>query len=267
VGPNPPEAVEALDHYRLVHHSNTSALQGTYARGFQREAASLSGGVNEFRNSTRSELRGIQGILLGRGNPTPPWTKVFERVPGATIEGTGPANRTVIASVPMRLNTTNTTFRYTQRVQTGPDGEFNMTVPYSTTGYENWGTQEGYTDVGIKSTGPYRISTSVFRDLSGGESYLYNTTAQVSEGKVIGEDDSPVQVELSRTNLTQPQPDGNESSTNETSSDGSTGDGTSSDGSTGDGTGSDGSNNTSTDGSESQPLIADPAGGAGIVAP
>ncbi len=268
VGPNPPEAVEALAHYRLVHQSNTSALQrrSSYARGFQREVSSLAGGAGQFQNTSRRELRGIQNILLGQGNPAPPWTKVFERVPGATIEGTGPANRTVIASVQMQPSTTNATFRYTQRTQTGPDGEFNMTVPYSTTGYENWGTEAGYTDVGIESTGPYRISTSVFRTLGSGESYLYNTTAQVSEGKVVGEDDSPVQVELSRTNLTQPQPDGNESSTNATSSESAT-DGTSSDGSTSDGTSASGSNDSSADGAESQPVLADPAGGAGIVTP
>ncbi|WP_299263725.1 oligosaccharyl transferase, archaeosortase A system-associated [Halorientalis sp.] len=262
VGPNPPEAVDALEHYRLVHRSDTSAIQrgSPYARGFQREVSSLAGGVGQVRNSSRNQLRGIQNILLGRGNPAPPWTKVFERVPGATIEGTGPANRTVIASVQMQPSTTNATFRYTQRAQTGPDGEFNMTVPYSTTGYENWGTEAGYTDVAVKANGPYRISTPVFRSLGSGGSYLYNTTAQVSEGRVIGEDDSPVQVELSRTNLSQPQIDDSEPSTNETSGDGVTNE-------TSDGASETNSTNTSADGSESQPLIAEPAGGANIVAP
>jgi oligosaccharyl transferase (archaeosortase A-associated) len=266
VGPNPPEAVEALSHYRLVYNSNTSAFQAgsPYTRGFQRAAASLAGGVGEFRNSSRAELQGIQSILLGQGS-IPPWTKVFERVPGATIEGTGPANRTVIAAVPMRMNSGNSTFRYIQRAQTGPDGEFSMTVPYSTTGYDDWGPEQGYTDVAVEAAGPYSIRTNVFRTLGSGSSYMYNATAEVSEAKVIGEDGSPVQVDLERTNLSQPQPDGNESS-NETSGDGTT-DGTSDDGTTGDTAGSDGSTNTSTNGSESQSLIAEPAGGAGIVAP
>ncbi|RXK49104.1 oligosaccharyl transferase, archaeosortase A system-associated [Halorientalis pallida] len=259
VGPNPPEAVDALDHYRLVYNSNTSAFQprSPYARGFQREATSLAGGIQNFRNSSRTELQGIQSILLGPQSPSPPWTKVFERVPGATIEGTGPANRTVVASVPIELNSGNSTFRYVQRVQTGPDGEFSMTVPYSTTGYDNWGPEQGYTDVAVEAAGPYTIRTGVTQNLSSGSSYVYNATADVSEAKVIGEDDSPVQVTLERTDLTQPQPDENESSANQTSGDGTTGDDSTSDGST----------NTSTDGSESPSLIAEPAGGAGVVAP
>ncbi|SEO60075.1 dolichyl-diphosphooligosaccharide--protein glycosyltransferase [Halorientalis persicus] len=268
VGPNPPEAVEALDHYRLVYNSNTSAFQpgSPYQRGFRREVTSLSGGVNEFRNSTRTELRGIQSILLGPQSPSPPWTKVFERVPGATIEGTGPENRTVIASVPMELNSANATFRYTQRVETGPDGEFEMTVPYSTTGYENWGTEQGYTDVAVEAAGPYTIRTNVYQNLSSGSSYMYNATTHVSEGKVIGEDDSPVQVDLERTEFGQSQPDGNESTTDETSGDSGTNE-TSGDDTTGDDTASDGSTDTSTNDSESQTMIAEPAGGAGIVTP
>ncbi|MFB6083659.1 MAG: oligosaccharyl transferase, archaeosortase A system-associated [Halorientalis sp.] len=264
VGPNPPEPVEALEHYRLVHYSNTSALQGTYARGFRRVATSLAGGRAAFRSASRGQLREIQNILLGRGNPSPPWTKVFERVPGATITGTGPANRTVIASVRMRLNAVNTTFRYTQRVQTGPDGNFSMTVPYSTTGYENWGTEAGYTDVAVKAAGPYRISTPLYRNLSSGETYLYNTTTHVSEAKVIGEDDSPVRVTLTRTTLGGGQPpESDTASGNETSSDSTTG--TSGDGTTGNGT--DGTNDTSTGGSASLPLLAEPAGGAGVGTP
>ncbi|AQL41267.1 hypothetical protein BV210_00425 [Halorientalis sp. IM1011] len=258
VGPNPPEAVEALSHYRLVHSSNTSALQrgSPYVRGFQRQSQVLRGG----QNSTAS-LGQLQRVLFGSSPSIPPWTKVFERVEGATIEGTGPENRTVMASVPMRQEATNTTFRYTQRVETGPDGEFEMTVPYSTTGYDNWGTEEGYTDVAVEAAGPYEISTNIYQNLSSGEGYLYNTTAHVSEGKVIGEDDSPVQVELTRTEIAPPQqPEGNESTGNETTDDGS------SDGSTDDSTNSTDSN-TSADGTSDQPFLAEPAGGAGVVAP
>jgi dolichyl-diphosphooligosaccharide--protein glycosyltransferase len=161
----------------------------------------------------------------------------------------------------MELNAANTTFRYTQRVETGPDGEFTMTVPYSTTGYDEWGTENGYTDVAVEAAGPYQITTNRFISQDG--SCMYNTTAEVSEGKVIGEDETPVEVDLTRTNLSSSSPfesqPSDETSGNETSSEGTTGE-------TSD-TGSDGATNTSTDGADGEPSLAEPAGDAGIVAP
>jgi len=47
--------------------------------------------------------------------PTEPrWTKVFERVPGATIEGSGPADTTVRAQVEMQMPGSDETFTYHQ---------------------------------------------------------------------------------------------------------------------------------------------------------
>jgi hypothetical protein len=128
--------------------------------------------------------------------------KVFERVPGANVTGTGPSNATVLASVEVAYGTRNKTFTYTQQAKTGPDGEFEMTLPYSTTGYENFGPENGYTNVSVRATGPYRISTSsiVFENET---PYIYATQLNVSEASVIGEDDSTYEVTLERSSLAQ----------------------------------------------------------------
>lgn len=157
----PTERIEALDHYRLVH-------------------------VSEQSRRTRT------GSLQ--------WVKTFERVPGATVQGEGPANTTVVARVRMRMTNVNKTFTYTQRVNTGPDGEFTMTLPYSTTGYENWGPAKGYTNVSVRATGPYRFSAPSTTNINttSGEITSYRATANVSEAKVIGESEAPVTVTLEK---------------------------------------------------------------------
>ena len=175
----PSEYVPALEHYRLVHASADTARTGT------------------------------------------PWVKTFERVPGATVEGTGPPNETVTASVELRMPNANETFTYTQRARTDSDGEFEMTVPYSTTNYEEWGTEEGYTNVNVRATGPYTF-TAGGRNASGGSNVIsvgatetnasnasanattaadgpvWNATASVPEGAVVGERNATIDVALER---------------------------------------------------------------------
>lgn len=117
------------------------------------------------------------------------YVKTFERVDGATIEGTGPANATVKATVELRIPTSNKTFNYTQYAQTDENGTFTMTLPYSTTGYDNWGPEEGHTNVSVRATGQYTFTAT-----KGGNSW--NASTDVSEGKVNGADDGNVTVEL-----------------------------------------------------------------------
>jgi len=124
------------------------------------------------------------------------WVKTFERVPGATVEGTGPANATVTARVRMEMPNANQTFTYVQRAETDADGRFTMTLPYSTTGYEEWGTDEGYTDVNVRAAGPYEFRAT---QTDGDAVTVYNASTDVSEGTVIGEDDGAVTVELEQS--------------------------------------------------------------------
>jgi dolichyl-diphosphooligosaccharide--protein glycosyltransferase len=179
-GSYPNEYVPALEHYRLVQ---------------------------------TSESRAPRGVRLGS---TPAYVKTFERVPGATVEGEGPANTTVTASVQMRIPNQGTTFRYTQRAETGPDGEFEMTLPYSSTGYENWGPEQGYTNVSVRAVGPYVFSTPV--EATGPENLTYVRhvgTANVTETQVIGEDESATAVTLEEQIIDQPDGAENNSTGNE----------------------------------------------------
>jgi dolichyl-diphosphooligosaccharide--protein glycosyltransferase len=155
----PTEPVPALEHYRLVHASEETNRQ------------------------------------VG------PWVKTFERVNGATVEGTGPANATVTASVEMRIPTQNgtryETFTYSQRAETDDQGQFTMTLPYSSTGYDEFGPDNGHTNVSVRATGPYEFRN--VQSAGNGTQVVTNTTADVTEAQVLGEDDSVVEVSLDET--------------------------------------------------------------------
>jgi dolichyl-diphosphooligosaccharide--protein glycosyltransferase len=153
-----------------------------------------------------------------------PWVKTFERVDGATVEGTGPANTTVTASVEMRIPTQNTTFTYYQQVQTGEDGSFTMTVPYSTTGYDEFGPESGHTDVSVRATGPYQFSA--IEQGEGLSQTVYNGTATVTEGQVLGEDDSTVTVDLGEGTTIEPQGNQTGDASNTTAGNGTASNGT-----------------------------------------
>ncbi|MEF8772567.1 MAG: oligosaccharyl transferase, archaeosortase A system-associated, partial [Halodesulfurarchaeum sp.] len=165
----PRQDVEALEHYRLV---------------------KLSGESNAPRR-TLANLEFREGEL-------PTHVKLFERVPGATIEGEGPANTTVTATV--ELNTTATigdgSFTYTQHAETGEDGSFEMTLPYASSNYDEWGPAEGYTNVSVQATGPYEFSTPTNFNQTTMNITQHNASAHVPEGAVIGEDKGAIAVTL-----------------------------------------------------------------------
>jgi dolichyl-diphosphooligosaccharide--protein glycosyltransferase len=175
VGNFPSEYVPALEHYRLVKTSSaTMPTRRAYSEGLLRSS--------------------------------PAYVKVFERVPGATVQGEAPANTTVTASVRMDIPSLGTTFTYVQREEVGPDGTFNMTLPYSTTGYEEWGPEEGYTNVSVRAnatTSGYRFTTGPQLTQVDGNATLvrYAASTEVPEAKVVGEDDSPIEVTLERQQL------------------------------------------------------------------
>jgi dolichyl-diphosphooligosaccharide--protein glycosyltransferase len=231
-GAQPGERVPALEHYRYVGSSETSAYSSgahnqfqLFESAFGRLPSERATGGTCSANQTSMPIGNrtycmsdAAARVLDHTNPA--WTKIFERVPGATIEGTAPANSTIEASVPMRNNVTGETFTYTQRVDVGADGRFEMTVPYSTTGYDAWGTEEGYTNVSVRAQGPYEFSVPV----SPRASIPLNGTADVTEGQVIGENDSATTVNLTVPEDNQTQT--NDTGTNETT-DGSSGEETS----------------------------------------
>ncbi len=184
VGSYPTERVPALEHYRLVRGSQENGLSGS--RSFAQSALQ------------RLQTTGLNATELF-ATPTN-WVKTFERVPGATVEGQGPPNTTVEATVEMRMPTTNdTTFNYTQQATTNAQGQFTMTLPYSTTGYDNWGTERGATNVSVQATGPYTLRTPVTG--AGENASRWTATAEVSEGAVIGRTSETVLVDLTETSV------------------------------------------------------------------
>ncbi|WP_132058341.1 oligosaccharyl transferase, archaeosortase A system-associated [Halorussus amylolyticus] len=185
IGPFPSERVPALEHYRLVKQSEASGTNSQdYVQTLQTEMQLL-------------QQAGINPNALFRTSPS--WVKTFERVPGATVEGTGPANTTVTATVEMAPAGANSTFPYTQQAETDENGEFTMTLPYSSTGYDEWGTDEGYTNTSVRATGPYQFNTP--QSFEDGNVTFSNATAHVSEGQVVGENESATQVELTEQSV------------------------------------------------------------------
>ncbi|UWG48137.1 Dolichol phosphate-mannose mannosyltransferase [Halanaeroarchaeum sp. HSR-CO] len=189
-------------------------------------------GIPEERVTALEHYRLVK-VNDGPENANQRAVKLFEKVPGATVEGQGPADSEVTAQVEMEIPSRNTTFTYTQHAQTDSNGDFAMTLPYSSTGYDEWGTDEGYTNVSVRATGDYQFSTPPTADENLTVS-SYTATADVTEGQVIGEDDSTITVDLEEEVLQEPEganQTGNETTTtdgNETITDGneSTGDDT-----------------------------------------
>ncbi|MFB6253429.1 MAG: hypothetical protein ABEI06_02345, partial [Halobacteriaceae archaeon] len=168
----PSEFIPALEHYRMVHAS-------------------------------RASMPGIMMLRRGLFRSVPAYVKIFERVPGATVHGYGPPNTTVWAKVTMKSLTRNSTFVYKQRAKTGPDGEFTMTLPYSTTGYDRWGTKAGYTNVSVRAVGPYTFTTgNITKNLT---TIKWIANKSISEAHVIGENTSTITVRLEKQIVDKPE--------------------------------------------------------------
>jgi len=182
VGHYPSERVPALEHYRLVKVSESSANQ---SRSYQ-AAARRTFAVTGVPPSSQTVNQ-------------PAFVKTFEKVPGATVTSTGlPPNTSVRATVPMRVSTSGETFTYTQRARTTEDGELTMTLPYATTGYDEYGPSNGYTNVSVRATGPYVIESALA--VQNGSIIQYRSEVQIREGRVNGDVTGERQVTLNRTN-------------------------------------------------------------------
>lgn len=170
------------------------------------------GGVNgipEERIDALETYRLVHTSMMpANANPQlgEPHVKTFERVEGATIEGSGaPANTELEARVELINPITQRSFEYVQFVETDSDGTFELTVPYSTTGYDEYGTEAGYTDVAIQAAGPYTIMSNPEIDDETLETTAWIDQVNVTEGQVLGEDDTPVVAELHEEVLDAPE--------------------------------------------------------------
>jgi len=169
-GAIPTERVDALQHYRLVKASDSNAIN---QRAYQQ---------NLFATTEGTGI-GIDQLL----DTNPQWVKTFERVPGATVEGSGAnAGEEVSATVEVEVPATGELFDYTQYATADDNGEFEMVLPYSTTGYDEFGPENGYTNTSVRATGQYTFSTG-----------SATVQADVDEAQVVGADESSVSVSLS----------------------------------------------------------------------
>ncbi|AOW80031.1 oligosaccharyltransferase AglB [Halodesulfurarchaeum formicicum] len=185
----PREDLEALEHYRLVRVSEDSTVR-------QQKLANL-----EFREGEQ-----------------PTWVKLFERVPGATIEGEGPADSTVTATVELESNApyNDSTFTYTQHAETDANGDFEMTLPYASTDYDAWGPEDGYTNTSVRATGPYEFSTPTSVDRANETMTTHSGTVDVPEGVVIGASEEPITVTLDEQVIDTSTQEANQTDTNTT---------------------------------------------------
>jgi dolichyl-diphosphooligosaccharide--protein glycosyltransferase len=184
VGDLPSERVTALEHHRLVHASQAkgqspSALQVRVLQQLVPEGTSVEDILGE------SFLAAFQDDYV----------KTFERVPGATIEGSGAEPGQEVAATVEMQKASGQTFEYTQYAEADSNGDFELTVPYSTTGYDEFGPENGYTNTSVRATGPYTVSTE---QVTGDDLYTTQRVGQVevTEGQVVGADDAAATVEL-----------------------------------------------------------------------
>jgi dolichyl-diphosphooligosaccharide--protein glycosyltransferase len=198
VGPFPSEDVPALEHYRLVRASEIQSRQ-------------------VFANEQRqAQLAGNPLYQLMFSRTTPSWVKTFEKVPGGTIEGSNaPPNTRVTATVEMKMPGPNSTFTYRQHAMSDEDGEFTMVLPYSTTGYDSFGPENGYTNVSVRANSSYVITTPPTTNESG-YATNYGQQFDVSEAKVLGVNESARQVTLEKRTVP-PEGATNDSTNNTTS--------------------------------------------------
>ncbi|PSP72837.1 oligosaccharyl transferase, archaeosortase A system-associated [Halobacteriales archaeon QS_3_64_16] len=185
------------------------------ARAFvERERSAQIGGVQGIPSEYVSALEHYRLVHASEDTASQtgtPWVKTFERVPGAQVEGSGPPNSRVTASVELRMPNADETFTYTQRARTDSQGQFTMTVPYSTTNYARWGTEEGYTNVSVQATGPYTFTAggpnatvgpsagganATGANATAADGTIQRATAPIPEGAVIGERNASIQVTL-----------------------------------------------------------------------
>jgi len=184
VGDLPSERVTALEHHRLVHASQAQG-QSPSARQIQVLQQLVPEGTSVEDILGESFLAAFQDDFV----------KTFERVPGATIEGSGAepgeeVNATVVMEKP-----NGQTFEYTQYAEADENGNFEFTVPYSTTGYDEFGPENGYTNTSVRATGAYTITTP---ETTGDDLFTTQRVGEVdvTEAQVVGEDDAAATVEL-----------------------------------------------------------------------
>ncbi len=165
-GNNPEETVEALENYRLVKSSSYLSVENLVP-GLE---------MTTLMDSTSDELE------FDVFDENPSSVKLFEHVDGANITGEGAEpNSTVSLQVTLVDPATEIPFNYVQETTADSSGEFSVTVPYSTTGYD---------EVDYPPEVQAQTDYSVINENS------QVTTFEVPEENIIGDDETDIHVEL-----------------------------------------------------------------------
>ncbi|ESS03140.1 MAG: oligosaccharyl transferase, archaeosortase system-associated, partial [uncultured archaeon A07HR67] len=180
VGGLPAERVDALEHYRLVHATET---QG-------RAPSALQASVIQRLGLPTEQVLGesIQSAF------SDDFVKTFERVPGATIEGSGAEPGSEVRAAVQMEKPSGETFVYEQYTEADANGEFTFRVPYSTTGYDEFGPERGYTNTSVRATGAYEVTTGLTP--GSGNATPSAGRVNVTEAQVVGVDDAAATVEI-----------------------------------------------------------------------
>ena len=157
-----------LSHYRLVHEVDRYSIVGGSIDGNSVNPLTsipLRGGWDSVASlAARLQETGERGqpVQLGRSRyvydaEVESQVKTYERVEGATLTGTVPnaENGTTVAAVLELETQTGRNFTYVQRTTTGPDGSFEMVVPYPTN--DGVPPANGGTNASVEAVGRYDV--------------------------------------------------------------------------------------------------------------
>ncbi|WP_323191292.1 oligosaccharyl transferase, archaeosortase A system-associated [Halostella sp. PRR32] len=247
---------QQLSHYRLVHETRSDTTILSLA---QRTEGGATRPVAINRRFTGRLANMLQRPDVGAYDIRRESTvKTFERVDGATLEGSVNASNATSVTAMVQLNGTQDQrqFTYYQSVETDENGDFTVTVPYPTE--ETLGPDDGYTNSSVRATGNYTVFTGSLEGVNaeriGDRHILQNLenpgqigNADVPERAIYEGDNVTVEMEGIEENLdvndtADNQTSDNQTADNETTDNGNTtvgDDGTGSDGASGDGNESD----------------------------
>ncbi|WP_135820728.1 oligosaccharyl transferase, archaeosortase A system-associated [Halostella litorea] len=250
---------QQLSHYRLVHETESDTTILSLARQTQSGVEST-GFINrrltsQVYNSLQNPTSGLVPYDVRQESTV----KTYERVEGATLEGSVNTTNATSVTAYVTLNGTadQRQFSYYQTVETDANGNFEMTVPYPTN--ETLGPEDGYTNSSVRAATNYTVFTGSLEDqdvqLVTGQTLFRNIDqpaqmgqADVPESAIHEGDTITVEMESLGGNATDGNAtDGNTSTGNATDGDtsgGNTTDGNTTDGNTSDGSGSDGTTTT-----------------------
>ena len=149
---------QQLSHYRLVHETRDDSIILSLARQTESGESQATAIINRRYTGRLANILNRPGIgyydLRQESR-----VKTYERVEGATIEGSVDADNATSVTAFVHLNGTHDQrqFTYYQTVRTDENGEFNVTVPYATE--EQLGPDDGYTNSSVRATTNYTVFT------------------------------------------------------------------------------------------------------------